>query len=424
MRRLLPLALTAGLFLTVPSVAAAASTDPLVRVQATVETPANFDDDAGGGADTDDPAIWINRKDPGASRVIATVKNSGLQVYDLSGHQVQAIPAPPAPGPDDEPGRFNNVDILRDVTLGGRTVDLAVTTDRGRDQLRSYAIDQATGTLTDVTAANVPLAFARDQKQVNDQATAYGLAVFRGLDGAPYAVATRRNTTDIGLFRLSIADGRVSYQRTDTFSFPSTFTLPGGKTWSPCEDPGKGPQLEGLVVDPTTRTLYAAQEDVALWRMQVVGPTLVKAPSIVERTTTFGAPATYDAAADECVTTGPASSQAGRIVADVEGLTIYPTGLLSGTLLVSSQGDDTYYTYDRLTNRPLSHFAVVDGKVDGTQDTDGAAADPTPLPGFPNGLLAVQDGQNTPDVVVDGEPRPNTNLKFLDAGVLIGRPRA
>ena len=42
-----------------------------------------------------------------------------------------------------------------------------------------------------------------------------------------------------------------------------------------------------------------------------------------------------------------------------------------------------------------------------------------PLPGFPGGLLVVHDGENTPEVPgPDGEARPNTNFKFLDAGFL------
>lgn len=412
--------------LAVPATASAAPhpADRLIEVRAAVETPANFDDEQGGDADTDDPAIWINRRNPAATRVLATLKDAGLRVYDLAGREVQAIAAPPAPGPDDEQGRFNNVDILRDVRIGGRTVDLAVTTDRGRDQLRSYAIDGA-GVLTDVTVDDPPFAFNTDQAQVNERATAYGLALFRGFDGRPYAVVTRRNTPEIGLFRLVFTGGRVSYERTDTFTFPSTFRLPGGANWSPCTEPGEGPQLEGLVVDPTTRVLYAGQEAVALWRMPLVNGRFVPAPRIVERTTTFGVPATYDPATEECAVSGPDPGAGGRIVADVEGLAIHRTGPLSGTLLVSSQGDNTFYTYDRLTNRPLAHFAVLDGTVDGTQDTDGAATDPTPLPGFPNGLLALQDGENTPDVTGDdGEVRPNTNVKFLDAGVLNLRPRA
>ena len=59
-----------------------------------------------------------------------------------------------APGPDDEPGRFNNVDLVdRLPARAGRLVDLAVVTDRGRDKLRFYRIDPTPRLLTDVTAA-------------------------------------------------------------------------------------------------------------------------------------------------------------------------------------------------------------------------------------------------------------------------------
>jgi 3-phytase len=109
-----------------------AGADRLLRVQATVETPPVFDDDAGGNGDADDPAIWVNRRDRSRSVVLGTAKNAGLQVFDLRGRLVQTVAAPPAPTPEDEPGRFNNVDIVTGFRLGGRTVDLAVVSDRGR----------------------------------------------------------------------------------------------------------------------------------------------------------------------------------------------------------------------------------------------------------------------------------------------------
>jgi 3-phytase len=144
------------------------------------------------------------------------------------------------------------------------------------------------------------------------------------------------------------------------------------------------------------------------------------APRSVERTREYGVPATYDADTEECAPTGDDPGYGGRIAADTEGLTIYETGRRAGTLLVSSQGDDTFYTYDRQTLRPLRHFAVVDGpRADGSQDCDGADTVSTPLPGYPHGLLVVQDGDNTPvEPDADGEPRVNTNFKLLDARVL------
>ncbi|MFI5894164.1 phytase [Actinoplanes sp. NPDC051513] len=52
------------------------------EIRASVETPARFDDEAGGDADADDPAIWINRADRAKSRVIGTAKNGGLRVSE------------------------------------------------------------------------------------------------------------------------------------------------------------------------------------------------------------------------------------------------------------------------------------------------------------------------------------------------------
>jgi len=343
----------------------------------------------------------------------------------------QSISTPPAPGPDDAPGRFNNVDLVRGFRLGGRAVDLAVVTDRGRDRLRFYRIDggRRGAPLTDVTAGDVPFAFSADQDEVNAQTTAYGLATFTGEAGAAYAVVSRRSTTAVGLFRLVARGGLVSYHRTATLELPSRFRLPDGTSWSPCADPGDGPQVEGMTVDPASQTLYAAQEDVGLWRIRLDGGRFAGAPRSVERVREFGAPWTYDEQAEECVVDlANDPGFGGRIAADVEGLTILPTGPRAGTLLLSSQGDDTFYTYDRRNNRPLGRFAIVDGPTtDGAQECDGAAVTGTPLPGFPGGLLVVHDGQNKPDVPGEpsepsepSDPRPNTNFKLVDAGFLRG----
>ncbi|WP_328815258.1 hypothetical protein [Nonomuraea cypriaca] len=49
---------------------------------------------------------------PGASVVIATAKEGGLYAYSLTGAVLQHVPAEPPPGPDHEPGRLNNVDLV------------------------------------------------------------------------------------------------------------------------------------------------------------------------------------------------------------------------------------------------------------------------------------------------------------------------
>ena len=368
---------------------------PPREITATVETPALFDDEAGGDADADDPAIWINSADKARSLVIGTAKNGGLRVYDLKGREIQSIATP-------EGGRFNNVDIMTGFTFGKKKVDVAVVTDRGLDKLRIYKIE-ASG-LTDITSVDAPLLFSKDEAEVEEQATGYGVAVYER-----YAVVSRRHSTRLGIFRLEERNGKVTYRTTDTLDLPRQFRLPNGASWTPCLEPGEDPQVEGMVVDAQAGVLYAAQEDVALWRINLKGGTFSSIPRIVERVREFGEPATYDPETEEC-TVEYKNGFGGRITADVEGATIYPTGKRDGYLIVSSQGDSRFFVYDRRTNKPLTVFSVTDGKkADGVQHSDGAAVTATPLPGYPKGLLVLHDGENTPN-----DDRTSTNFKYVD----------
>ncbi|MFI1996896.1 phytase [Actinoplanes sp. NPDC020271] len=378
-------------------VPAFASERPAREISAKVETPALYDDEAGGDADADDPAIWVNQANKARSLVIGTAKNGGLRVYDLSGREVQSIATP-------EGGRFNNVDLISGFKLGNQRVDLAVVTDRGLDKLRIYRISAAG--LTDVTSADVPFLFSRNVAEVEEQATGYGLATYDR-----YAVVSRRHSTRLGIFRLEEKQGRVTYRTSDTLDLPRSFRLPDGGSWSPCEEPGEGPQVEGMVVDAEAGVLYAAQEDVALWRISLAGGTFSSIPRIVERTKEYGVPATWNATSEECdLDSASDPGLGGRIAADVEGATIYSTGKRDGYLIVSSQGDSKFYVYDRRTNKPVTLFTVTDGpKVDGVEHSDGAAATSVALPGYPKGLLVLHDGENTPN---DG--RTSSNFKFID----------
>ncbi|WP_436524840.1 phytase [Actinoplanes sp. HUAS TT8] len=374
-----------------------ASERPARELTAKVETPALYDDEAGGDADADDPAIWVNQANKARSLVIGTAKNGGLRVYDLSGREVQSIATP-------EGGRFNNVDLISGFKLGNQRVDLAVVTDRGLDKLRIYRITAAG--LTDVTSADAPLLFSKDQAEVEEQATGYGLATYDR-----YAVVSRRHSTRLGIFRLEEKHGRVTYRTSDTLDLPSSFRLPNGGTWSPCEEPGEGPQVEGMVVDAEAGVLYAAQEDVALWRINLAGGTFSSIPRIVERTKEYGVPASWNATTEECdLDTAGDPGLGGRIAADAEGATIYSSGKRDGYLIVSSQGDSKFYVYDRRTNKPVTLFTVTDGpKIDGVQHSDGAAVTSVALPGYPKGLLVLHDGENTPN-----NDRTSTNFKFID----------
>lgn len=81
-RRAVSAAVLTALVAPVASAAGESSTtaprpEGIRRVTPLVQTPPVFDDEAGGDADADDPAIWVHPTDRSRSRVVATVKNAG-----------------------------------------------------------------------------------------------------------------------------------------------------------------------------------------------------------------------------------------------------------------------------------------------------------------------------------------------------------
>ncbi|WP_299535871.1 phytase [uncultured Streptomyces sp.] len=387
------------------------------------ETPVLHDDAEGANADADDPAIWRDDAAPGRSLVIATAKEGGLRVYDLDARPVQSIAAPPAGSPEGAPGRFNNVDLVHGLRLSSGRADLAVTSDRGHDRLRFYRIDRERpgGPLTDVTAAGVPAVFSRDQAEVDEQRTAYGLATWTDrASGKTYALVSRRERTSIALLELlPAAGGKVTYRTVRTLDLPSAFRLPDGTSWSPCAEPGELPQVEGMVVDPRTGTLYAGQEDVGIWRLRA---DLTGTPRLIDKVREYGVAGAYDEETEECAPGADPGFGGDRITADVEGLTLVEEAGGDGYLLASSQGDDAFAAYDRRAKGGNAYRGgfrvapVAGGPVDGSEECDGAAALNASLGSrYPRGLLVVQDGHDSPG---DGD-RPSTNFKFVDLGTVL-----
>ncbi|MFF0507795.1 phytase [Streptomyces fimicarius] len=417
-----------------PAVARQDASRPLPAVTPRAETATLYDDEQGGNANADDPAIWRNPDDPDRSLVIATAKEGGLRVYDLDARLVQSLPAPAAPGPDDAPGRFNNVDLVHGLRLTpnhttgpaagrgkGRTADLAVTSDRGHDRLRIHRIDPSRpgGPLTDVTDPAAPRVFSADQDEVNEQTTAYGLATWTDRrSGRSYALASRRNRTSIALLELlPTRSGTVTYRKVRTLDLLATFRLPDGTAWTPCGEPGELPQVEGMVVDPADGTLYAGQEDVGIWRLPA---DLRGKPVLVDRVREYGVPGTYDEESEECAPGKDPGFGGTRVTADVEGLTLLPERNGDRYLLASSQGDDTFAAYALRTgrgNRALPGYAggfrvtAASATLDGSEACDGAAVLNEPLGRrYPGGLLVVQDGDATPAQA----GREATGFTFVD----------
>ena len=292
-------------------------TDP-VSVTTDNETPVLYDDDDGGNASGDDPAIWVDPDDSSNSVVIVTAKEGGLRVYDLDAQELQSLSATPAPQTDAVAGRYNNVDIAYGLEVGGQRVDVAVVSDRYNDSLRFFAIDAdgaaADVPLTEITAPDQAYLFQPDREGVDSEHTAYGLAVYQPRRGPSYVVVTQEGTTAVATARLVVTAEGVGYTAVTHLDLPGEFALPDGSTWVPCEEPGVLPQLEGVSVDQAAGVIYAAQEDVGLWRVKL--PLGSAAPQLVDRTTDFGVHDVYDEASEECVPVDPDAAGYGGKLAD------------------------------------------------------------------------------------------------------------
>ena len=70
---------------------------PLVLTPVVATAPLASYEEAPATPDADDPAIWLNSRNPRRSLVIGTAKDAGILVYDLSGRLVQAMLPPNAP---------------------------------------------------------------------------------------------------------------------------------------------------------------------------------------------------------------------------------------------------------------------------------------------------------------------------------------
>lgn len=156
------------------------------------------------------------------------------------------------------------------------------------------------------------------------------------------------------------------------------------------------------VLDFSTLSLSGDPEEFFFW--DIFHPTAVATEHIAEEILDV-----FPAGTGEFIGSTPS------LIPDVEGLTIYYGEDGNGYLLASSQGNSTFAIYDRAgANSYLDSFAI-----EGVEESDGADVINLPLgEDYPAGLLVVQDGSNTPEVVFgdpeDGEIQNfNTNFKYI-----------
>lgn len=306
------------------------SLSPSLVISAKVETdPVTHSHDA-----ADDPAIWIHPTDPALSLIIGTDKQTGLEVYNLSGHRLQSIPI-----------RTGNVDVRYNFPIGGQKVALVITYDRTNKHLGAFKVDEQQRRLVDV----------HDPSRAN--VSGGGIAMYHSpVTGKFYYLCSGGGV--LSQYELSAnASGKVGATLVRTVNF------------------GTRGLTEGVVADDILKAIYVSEETVAIWKLGAEpGDSATK--TMVDKPV----------------------SQGGHFTPDAEGLAIYYRTDGTGYLLLSNQGTDSYNVYRREGNNDyIGAFTVTDSPngIDGTSNTDGIDVTNFPLgPTFPYGLFAVQDGIN------------------------------
>ena len=296
------------------------------------------------GDAADDPAIWVHPQTPALSRVLGTNKQHGLEVYDLQGKRVQHLPV----------GRLNNVDVRPGFELGGRTVDLAVATNRDHNSLSVFSIDRATGTVQAAGEIATP---------VTD---IYGLCLFKAPSGEIYSFANDKDGTFVQ-HRLYAKGDKVEGELVRQFKVAT--------------------QPEGCVADDRNQRLFLGEEDVAVWAV--------------------------DARPDQPATLTSVIKVGGPVHDDIEGMGLYQTEK-DNYLVISSQGNDSYVVVDAEPPYALrGAFRVgvnAAAGIDGSSETDGLEVTSANLGGaWSKGMLVVQDGRKR-------MPEQAQNFKYIPWG--------
>ena len=296
------------------------------------------------GTDADDPAIWVNRAKPEASRILGTDKteapNGGLYVFDLGGKVVQRI------GGLDRP---NNVDVEGDI---------AVVTERKKERLRFFRIGPTTGTLVDATGKTRVF-----EGETGEDAAPMGVGLYRRpKDGALFAIVTPK----AGPLEGHLAQYRVSYNPA-TKQFDLKLVRRFG-TYS-----GKK-ETESVFVDDEQGFVYYSDETVGT-RKYFADPDAVNAgreQSFFNRTGTLG---------------------------DHEGIALWAQSNGTGYLVCTDQLEvnSIYRVFERTSgNVSIGAFRG------GADSTDGIDMTSTPLgPRFPKGLFVAMNSAGKNFLVYD-----------------------
>lgn len=287
--------------------------------------------------DTDDPALWVDAQDSNRSLVIGTDKDAdgALYVFDMAGKIVKRVGGLRRP---------NNVDIEYGLPLGGKAVDIAVTTERLADTIRIFSLPD----MTPIDGGPIP-AFEGETAR-----GPMGIALYRRpRDGAVFAILSRKSGPTEGyLWQYRLEDGgngKVKATKVRAFG-----------AWC-----GRG-EIEAIAVDDALGYVYYTDEWTGV-RKYAADPDAKDASTQLALFGTDG------------------------FTEDREGVSLYTIDDGTGYILVSDQQANTFHVFPREGSKRNPHdhprlkvVTVAATQSDGSDVTSAALGS-----AFPNGLFVA-----------------------------------
>lgn len=297
--------------------------------------------------DSDDPAIWINKKNPSQSLIVGTDKASdgALYVFDLAGKIQEGKVVRNLRRP-------NNVDIAYGLKLNGKEVDIAVTTEREASRLRIFSLPD----MQPIDGGGIPV-FSGEPS--TDYRAPMGIALYtKPSTHEIYAVVSRKSgpTNGTYLWQYLLQDdggGNVTATLVREFGNYS-----GDK------------EIESVAVDNELGYIYYSDEGVGV-RKYYADPSGGNSELALFATSGFAA--------------------------DHEGISLYKIDDGTGYILVSDQqaGEFHIFTREGAAGNPHDHQLVKVVKV-AANLSDGSDLANFPLaPHFPKGLFVAMSDNKT-----------------------------
>jgi len=302
----------------------------------------------------DDPAIWMHPTDISKSLILGTNKKMGLCVYNLDGEEIKFLPL----------GKVNNVDVRYNFTLAKQNIDIIVASNRTTGSFDILYVDT-----TDLSIHSI--AFENPIVSVGE---VYGITLYKNAGNKKFYAFVSGKKGKVEQFELIEKKGKIQANSVRIIDINSI--------------------CEGMVVDDYAGTLFIAEENVGIWKIDA-NPNSNVVKEFLTHSTKNNNP---------------------MIEYDIEGLAIYYLNETEGYIIASSQGNFSYAVFERQAPyNYITSFKVTDSTIDGIEETDGLDVLNMPMGSkYPNGLFIAQDGFN-----LKANEKETQNFKMVDWSTIV-----